>query len=228
MKYEILLMDLDDTLLDFRANEKLALRRLFESFGYELNKHTLATYNTVNKALWASSEQGKVSLTYVLNNRFSDTMKLLGAEIDGFEWEEEYRQLLAEGFQTIEGAKQVCRQLSRNHRLFVITNGITQTQLARIKGAKLDGFFEGVFISQEIGFQKPSVGYFEAVSKGISGFSKEKALVVGDSLSSDIKGGNDFGLDTCHFAPRGKSCGETVKSTFTISRLKELIAIANQ
>ena len=226
MKYEILLMDLDDTLLDFGANEEQALKKLFTGFGHSYNDRILSVYNTVNKTLWAAYEKGDISLRQVLDHRFSDTMEQLGLYINGALWEEEYRRLLALGFQTMPDAIEVCRSLSAEHRLFIITNGITETQLARIEGAGLGQFFERIFISQQLGFQKPSREFFEAVADGISGFQKEKAMVVGDSLSSDIKGGVDFGVDTCLFSPNYTEGSETGGSTYVIKTLKELPAIA--
>ena len=99
MKYEILLMDLDDTLLDFGANEEQALKKLFTGFGHSYNDRILSVYNTVNKTLWAAYEKGDISLRQVLDHRFSDTMEQLGLYINGALWEEEYRRLLALGFQ---------------------------------------------------------------------------------------------------------------------------------
>jgi 2-haloacid dehalogenase len=154
MSYKILLFDLDNTLLDFCANETDSLNKLFQKHGYIFTDELFELYNSVNKQLWADYENGKIELDDVLNSRFSETMLRLGKEVDGIEWENQYRELLGNGCQLIEGALEVCRRLSESHRLFVITNGITKTQIKRLKQSGLYEFFEDIFISQSIGSQK--------------------------------------------------------------------------
>ncbi|MGO4376161.1 YjjG family noncanonical pyrimidine nucleotidase, partial [Paenibacillus sp. MCAF20] len=155
-------------------------------------------YNSVNKQLWAEYENGNLTLDLVLNSRFSETMMKLDINVDGIEWENAYRELLGNGSQLLmEGALEVCQSLSVSHRLFVITNGITQTQIKRLKQAGLFEFFEDIFDSQSIGYQKPSTKFFDYVRYQINDFNAKEALIIGDSLNTDIKGGNLSGIDTC-------------------------------
>lgn len=113
-------------------------------------------YNSVNKQVWADYEKGDIVLDDVLNSRFSETMLRLGKVVDGIAWENQYRELLSNGSQLIEGALELCQSLSASHRLYVVTNGITKTQIKRLKQSGLYDFFEDIFNSQSIGFQKPS------------------------------------------------------------------------
>ena len=133
MSYKILLFDIDDTLLDFGANEADSLTKLFGQHGYPFSDELFQAYNAVNKQLWADYENGKIALADVLNSRFSQTMARLGKVVDGMEWENQYRELLGNGCQLIEGALELCQSLSASHRLFVVTNGITKTQIKRLK-----------------------------------------------------------------------------------------------
>ncbi|WP_139991535.1 YjjG family noncanonical pyrimidine nucleotidase [Paenibacillus paridis] len=223
MSYKILLFDLDDTLLDFGANEAESLTTLFQQYGYAFSDELFQLYNSVNKQLWAQYENGAITLDIVLNSRFSETMLKLGKVVDGMEWESLYRDLLGDGSQLLmEGALEVCRQLSTTHRLFVITNGITRTQIKRLKQSGLYDFFEDIFDSQSIGYQKPSIEFFEYVMNHISDFHKHEALVIGDSLNTDIKGGQLSGIDTCWIYRTKPSSPADVPSTYTISSLKEL------
>lgn len=226
MSYKILLFDLDNTLLDFCANETDSLNKLFQKHGYIFTDELFELYISVNKQLWADYENGKIELDDVLNSRFSETMLRLGKEVDGIEWENQYRELLGNGCQLIEGALEVCRRLSESHRLFVITNGITKTQIKRLKQSGLYEFFEDIFISQSIGSQKPSKEFFDYVMSHIKGFNGKEALIIGDSLNTDIKGGLMSGIDTCWFNSKLHECSPEIRTTYTIASLEELYDIA--
>lgn len=226
MTYKILLFDLDDTLLDFGANETDSLNKLFQQHGYTFSDELFRVYNSVNKQLWADYENGNIVLDDVLNSRFSDTMLRLGKVVDGIEWENLYREFLGNASQLLmEGALEVCQSLSVSHRLFVITNGITQTQIKRLKQSGLYEFFEDIFDSQSIGFQKPSNEFFDYVMSHIKDFNKEEALIIGDSLNTDIKGGLLSGIDTCWINRKSQKSSAEIQSTYVITSLMELYDI---
>ncbi len=223
--YKILLFDLDDTLLDFAANEADSLNKLFRRYGYDFSVELFHLYNKVNKQLWTDYESGRIGLDVVLHTRFAATMAKLGIAVDGIEWEKQYRELLGNGTQQMDGALAVCQRLSSSHRLFVITNGITRTQIKRLKQSSLYDFFEAVFDSQTIGYQKPARQFFDHVMRQIAGFNVREALIIGDSLNTDIKGGLQAGIDTCWLNHRGQPGSAEIPSTYTISHLSELYDI---
>lgn len=227
MDYKILLFDLDDTLLDFCANETDSLSKLFSQYGYTFSDELFQVYNSVNKQLWADYENGNIVLEDVLNSRFSETMLRLGKVVDGIEWENQYRELLGNGCQRMEGALEVCQNLSVSHRLVVITNGITKTQIKRLKQSGLFEFFEDIFDSQSIGHQKPSKEFFTYVISHIKDFNRKEALIIGDSLNSDIKGGILSGIDTCWINKKLQKCSAEIQSTYTITSLTELYDICS-
>jgi 2-haloacid dehalogenase len=228
MSYKILLFDLDDTLLDFGANETDSLNKLFQQYGYTLSDELLRVYNSVNKQLWADYENGNIVLDVVLNSRFSETMLRMGKVVDGIEWENMYRELLGNGSQLLmEGALEVCQRLSLSHRLFVITNGITQTQLKRLKQSGLFDFFEDIFDSQSIGFQKPSKQFFDYVMSHIKDFNRKATLIIGDSLNTDIKGGLLSSIDTCWINRNSQKCSAEIQSTYTVTNLVEIYDICS-
>jgi 2-haloacid dehalogenase len=222
MGYKILLFDLDDTLLDFGANEADSLNKLFQYHGYTFSEELFQVYNSVNKQLWTDYENGKIVLGDVLNSRFSETMLRLGKHVDGVEWENQYRELLGNGCQLMEGAFEVCQSLSASYRLFIITNGVTKTQIKRLKQSGLYEFFEDIFTSQNIGVQKPSKEFFDYVMSHIKNFNKQEALIIGDSLNTDIKGGLLSGIDTCWFNSKLQKSSTKIQSTYTITSLVEL------
>ncbi len=225
MNYKILLFDLDDTLLDFSANEMNSLTKLFEIHGVPFTDEIFKTYSLVNRKLWDSYENSEIPLDAVLNTRFSETLSILGETVDGVEWEGEYRKFLGEGYQMIEGALEVCKQLSKTHRLFIVTNGVTTTQINRLKLSGLYEYFEDIFTSQEIGFQKPAKEFFDYVIEHIKDFNKADVLIIGDSLSTDIKGGNLAGIHTCWMNPALKVCPKNITCNYTVSNLRELLSL---
>ncbi len=227
-KYKILLFDLDDTLLDFQANERDALPRVFDFFGYTLTDEMMKAYHTINNQLWTDYENGEVMMSEMLNSRFAKTMAKFGVAVDGVAWEKHYQALLGDGHHIIEDALEVCRRLEKTHRLFVITNGVRKTQLNRLKAAGLYDLFEDIFTSQGIGYQKPAKEFFDHVISHISGFDTREALIIGDSINTDIKGGIESGIDTCWFNRHAQECGANIPIAFVISKLTDLYDILSE
>jgi 2-haloacid dehalogenase len=172
-------------------------------------------------------KNGYIQLDEVLNTRFSETMFKLGKIVDGVEWEKQYRELLGNGHQLIDGALEACQSLSKSHRLFVVTNGLGKTQKKRLKLAGLYGYFEEIFDSESIGFQKPSKEFFNYVMDQITDFKANEALIIGDSLTSDIKGGLMSGIDTCWLNRKSQQCPPDLQSTYMITSLAELNGICS-
>ena len=225
MKYRFLLFDLDNTLLDFDANEAQALPRVFASHGVTLTPEVLAVYKKINRGLWQDYEAGRLPMEDVLNTRFAETMRHFGREEDGAAWESEYRRYLGEGHTPIPGAVELCRALSARYELYVVTNGVAETQRRRIHDAGLDGCFGAVFNSESIGAQKPSQAFFDYVFAHIDGFDKRSALLIGDSVTADIEGGRRAGLTTCWFNKKGISDCSEIPADYKINSLAELNGI---
>jgi 2-haloacid dehalogenase len=125
----------------------------------------------------------------------------------------------------MEGAFELCQSFSVSHRLFIITNGITKTQIKRLKQSGLYNFFEDIFVSQSIGLQKPSKEFFDYVMSHIKDFNKKEAFIIGDSLNTDIKGGLQTGIDTCWINTKSQICSADIQSTYKITSLPELYSI---
>ena len=225
MNYKILLFDLDDTLLDFTANEQSALKHLFEDNGIAFTMEVFDTYSLVNKGLWAAYEKGEILLDEVLNTRFSKALLALGKQVDGMLWEQKYRELLGNGHEMIDGADRLLKRLSGSFRMFIVTNGVTETQIKRLKLSGLYTYFEDIFTSQGIGYQKPAAEFFDYVKSHVKDFDAKNTLMIGDSLSSDIKGGNLAGIDTCWINRNSTALSTDIKSTYSITNLEELFDI---
>ncbi len=228
MRYDTLLFDADDTLLDFHAAEKAALSRLFAAYGLQLTGALHAEYSAYNQSLWHRLERGELTREQLLQTRFAGFFAQIGAKLDGPLAEKEYRGYLAEGASLIPGAREVCTELAKKHCLCIITNGISNTQRARLKAAGIEPLFRHVFISQDVGYAKPDPRFFSAVFRALPGAEPERTLIVGDSLSSDILGGIRAGVDTCWFCPNGLPEKPEIVPTWRITDLTQLLTIADQ
>ena len=223
--YQTLLFDVDDTLLDFGAAEKAALGMLFEEQDIALTEEMEARYKAINHGLWKAFEEGKLHRDEVVNTRFSLLFKDYGQDVDGVLFEKKYRSCLEEGHQLVSGALDVISDLANRFELYIVTNGVSRTQMKRLQHSGLHPHFKGVFVSEDTGYQKPMREFFDHVFARIPDFSAERTLIVGDSLTADIKGGQLAGIDTCWFNP-GKKPNETgIVPTYEIETLDALYRI---
>jgi len=223
--YTTLLFDVDNTLLDFDANEKASFKQLLQDKNEPCSDERYTAYKNLNHSLWQAVEREQALAAEILSTRFSRFMALYGKEVDGAEWEAAYRSHLNEGIQEVPNVHEVLSALRKSHRLYVITNGVALTQYSRLSRSGIGLYFEAAFISGEIGAAKPKKLFFDYVKSHIDGFDRKKTLVIGDSLSSDIKGGLNAGIDTCWFCP-SKTLNKTqIFPKYTIHALKDLLTL---
>ncbi|MHC5252565.1 YjjG family noncanonical pyrimidine nucleotidase [Listeria kieliensis] len=222
MGYKTLLFDVDDTLLDFKAAEDSALKRLFQSEKVEANQELLMMYKDVNAGLWRQFERGEIAREEVLNTRFKRVFAEFNKQVDGLAMESRYREFLEDGHQLIDGAKPLIESLYREFDLYIVTNGVSKTQYRRLKDSGMDQYFRGIFVSEDTGFQKPMPEFFKYCFERIPAFSLQESLIIGDSLSSDIRGANLVGIDSCWFNPHKIVNNSENKPTFEIETLEQL------
>lgn len=225
MKYRTLLFDVDNTLLDFDANEQESFRHMLQDLGEKYQDELYEVYHALNKEGWKQIERGEMTTKEWLPKRFAVLMKRYGKEIDGALWEDVFRSYLSRGIQMMPHAHEVLQTLQDRYRLYVITNGVEETQLYRMRESGLDRYFQELFISHRIGASKPSKEFFDYVKQHIPRWEARETLVIGDSLTSDIQGGQNAGLDTCWI---NRSVGvelDGITPTYVIHELTELLQI---
>jgi 2-haloacid dehalogenase len=225
--FRTLLFDADNTLFDFRACEKEALRLAFLRYGYPLNQDISEIYERINLGLWAQFEKGLIDRNTVIYSRFGKLFKEIGIQDDGIRFEDDYQELLGMQHFFIEDAFEVIQELYKSFDLYIVTNGVTATQLRRLKESGVDRYMKKIFVSEETGYQKPMKEYFDYCFARIDHFKPEEAIIIGDSLSSDIKGGNNAGIATCWFNPDKLENPTKIKVDYEIRRLKDLYEILN-
>ena len=218
---EFLLLDLDDTILDFHKAERIALSKTFRDFGLEPAEDVLDLYHKINKWPWEQLELGVMTRDQVLVNRFGALFEKVGMTVDPAACAKSYESNLGIGHYFLPGAEEAVKRLKEHYRLFLVSNGTATVQHSRLTSAGLYPYFEQVFISQEIGYNKPEKAYFDRCFERIPGFEQEKALMVGDSLTSDIKGGINAGLTTVWINPAHKACGD-IRPDYEIEGLSDL------
>ena len=194
---EILFLDLDDTILDFHKAERLAIAKTFRSFGLEPTDAVLDRYHVINRQHWERLEKGEITRQQVLTGRFQVLFAEMGIPAEAEAVAKSYEHNLGIGHYFLPGAKEALDAILGKYRLFLASNGTASVQHSRLTSAGLYPYFEQVFDSQDLGANKPSKEFFDACAARIPGYRKENALMVGDSLSSDILGGKNAGMKTC-------------------------------
>ena len=222
---EFLFLDLDDTILDFHKAERIALSRTLESFGVAPEDEVLARYHVINLQHWERLETGELTRDQVQEGRFRVLFQELGMEVDPVAVTRTYERNLGIGHYFLPGAEEAVQSLHKKYRLFLASNGTASVQHSRLTSAGLYPYFEKVFVSQDIGYNKPARDYFEACFRQIPDFCPERAIMVGDSLTSDILGGINAGIRTCWVNPQGNSAPEAYTPTWQIGSLSELPAL---
>ena len=223
MKYSWLLFDADDTLFDFARAEAAALKNTLEQTGLAFKPEHVGLYAHFNQQVWSEFEQGKLSSQELRTKRFQLFFEGAGLNGDPVTTSPLYLQNLALGTYLLEGADEVVHSLKKRYQLALVTNGLKDVQRPRLEGSSLHDCFEKVFISEEVGAAKPERTYFDRVFENIGNPAQEKVLIIGDSLTSDMQGGLNYGIDTCWYNPQNKT--STLALNYQINSLRELLSL---
>lgn len=219
--YTTLLLDLDNTLLDFNKAEYNAIRTVLKKYGLPYSDDITKLYSKINLKYWKRFEKGEIEKKDIFENRFIELFSVLGESRDEKAFSKDYFSCLSEGYYTVDGAYELLRYLkNKGYYIVAATNGISFTQHKRIKLSGLADFFDKVFVSEDAGHQKPEKEYYDFIIENIPEKDKSKILIVGDSQSSDISGGINSGIDTCWYNPKNET--GIFESKYTISHLKEI------
>ena len=222
------LLDLDDTLFDFHKAEKIALTKTLVHFGIDPTEETLALYSTINAAHWKRLELGEISREEVKVGRYRELFETIGVECDPVKATAYYESMLAIGHYFMPGAPELLGELYRKYRLYIVSNGTAKVQEGRIGSSGITKYMDGIFISQILGANKPDKQFFDICFAEIPDFSLSETVIIGDSLSSDIKGGINAGITTVWFNPKGIENDSDIKPDYTINELSEVPGLLSQ
>lgn len=223
--YTTLFLDIDNTLLDFHACAEASLVPAFASQGLAFQKDYLPTFHEVNDALWRQIEDGTLTREGLYAVRFPKLFAALGLSGNGAEAESVFRAALAESAEPVTGAHALLRYLYPKYVLCAASNSIHIQQVKRLSRAGMLPYFTWLFTSEMLGVSKPSVGFFDAAFAYLPGTQKQQVMLIGDSLTADIRGGAAYGIDTCWYNPKGKSVLLDCPPTHTVATLDEICKI---
>ncbi len=225
----IVLLDIDDTILDFKECEKNAIVKTMIKYNIVLNEENkeelISEYSKINKSLWEKYEKKQITKPELLVRRFELFFHPLGVYENAAGINETYLRYLSNEVCFVKDALVFCEKLREKYKVYVVTNAVKKTQQNRLNRAGLLDFFDDVFISEDVGYQKPDVRFFEYVYEKIGFPSKEEMIIIGDSKTSDIQGGINFGIDTCWFDKYNFDKYPDIKATYEIKSLLDFFLI---
>lgn len=229
-KYTTVFWDLDQTLLDFDRSMEYALQAVFAQYGLKINEEMTARYSVINRSYWLRLESGELSKEQVTVGRFRTFFEELGiTHVSPEELNVDYQRELGSVFFFMEGAKELVALLKeRGYRQYVVTNGVNATQANKMRLSELDRIMDGVFVSELMGYPKPRKEFFDGCFAALSDVDRNKCILVGDSLTSDMRGAENAGIASCWFNPEKQEKDVDVRTDYEIRRLEELISILEQ
>ncbi len=222
---EFLFLDMDDTILDFHRAERIALSKSLRTYGLEPTEAVCSRYSQINRWHWEQLELRTMTRQEVVTGRFAALFEEFGISVDATAVAMTYEQYLSEGHYFLPGALEALQRLASKYKLYLASNGTARVQWPRLKSADLEQYFRKIFVSEDVGFDKPSKEYFERCFAQIPGFDVRRAMIVGDSLTSDIRGGNNMGMRTCWVNPSHKKGREDIPADYEIESLGQLEAL---
>ncbi len=225
MKYRVLLFDLDGTLFDYGRAEAAALQMTCTQSGIQYEQAYLDAYTKINSRIWKEYEQGLVSQAELKIKRFELFAETIGISLNARQFSERYLDNMSRQTQLIDGADTIISSLAELFQLVLITNGLTRVQRSRIAKSALAPFFEHIIISEDVGCSKPDSKIFDITFQQINNPLKQEVLLIGDSLTSDMTGGANYGIDTCWFNRKGQVNDIGIIPTYEIQSLPELLDI---
>ena len=225
MEKPVLLFDLDNTILDFDKAEAIALGKTLVDFGLEPTEEIIRRYHIINKQHWELLEEGKLTRPQVLVGRYEVLFREYGIDQDGRSVAKRYEAYLSEGHYYMPGAEKLLDELYGQYDMYIVSNGSAVVQDGRLKSSGIGRYFKDIFISERVGYDKPSISFFEACFAQIPGFSRERAIIIGDSLTSDIRGGINAGIRTCWYNPYGAASRADITADYMVTSLDQLPAL---
>ena len=215
-------IDLDDTIFDFHKSEAAALSGMLCKLNISPTPEILSLYSKINRMGWERLERGERTRDRILVERFELLFAELKSDASPTDAQYLYEGNLSREYQYIEGAEELILSLHGKYKLYLASNGTARVQDSRIEKSGISKYFDGIFISERIGHNKPNREFFEKCFDTIPNFSKEEAIIVGDSLTSDILGGNNAGIRTCWYNPHGKPIRADIPASYEIREFREL------
>ena len=225
LKYDYILFDSDNTLLDFTGSQDKSFKEMLTRYGFEYSDELYSKYKDINHGYWRKFEEGAITKEKLVTERFEVFFGELGLKVDGKEVDTFYQDSLSRQSGLMPYAKEVCDELSKRSKLSIVTNGVGTTANSRIGGSEIKQYIDNIVISEVVGYAKPDIEFFDAAFEIIGCSKKDKILIVGDSITSDIRGGINAGIDTCWYNFKGEEKPKGISIDYVIEDLRQLLDI---
>ncbi len=219
---KIVLIDLDNTIIDFNECARHSIINIFEKFNLPYSENVFETFITENVKIWKRLEDGEIDKAYLRANRWNIILGKLGIDFDGPTVEELFENGVAQGAYPVEGAYELLNYLKEKYDLYIVSNGFRFVQESRLKIGNFNKYFKDVFVSEDVGVQKPDRKFFEYCYKKINTPPKEEIILIGDNIHADIGGGISFGIDTVWFNKNNTPRSTEITPTYTVEKLSEI------
>ncbi len=217
-----ILLDIDDTIFDFHNCAKDSIIKSSEEFGISFSPKMFDRYFEQNWKLWGDYEKGLIERDDIFNIRFPILFAEFNIKADGIEFENAFQRHFMNTCSIVDGANEFIQYLSNKYEVYIVSNSLEKTQRSRLKKAGFDKYFKDIFVSDSVGYQKPTKEFFNYCFDKLKNVNKSQTIIIGDSLSSDIQGGINAGIKTCWFNPNKKVNKTKYKADYEISSLKEI------
>ncbi len=214
-------LDIDNTLLDFDKCAHLSMKNAFEDFVIPFSDDMFNMFERVNLSIWKRLEEGIISKEQLFKIRWSTVLAALNIDFDGIEMENQFKKYINSVAITIDYAKELLEYLSKKYKLYATSNSTYEQQISRLKNAGFEKYFDGYFISEKVGYEKPSKEFFDKCFESLP-YSKMEVILIGDSPTADIKGGEQYGIETIWFDHRGEKLPSGVSASYTVNHLKQI------
>ncbi len=218
----MLLIDLDNTLIDFNECARHSIINIFNNLGFDYSPAVFDTFIEENVKIWKRLEKGEITKPQLRADRWNIILARLGIDYDGTIIEEAFENGVAQGAYAVDGAYEILEYLKDKYELYIVSNGFRYVQESRLKIGDFNKYFKNIFVSEDIGIPKPAKEFFDYCFENLGNPPKNEVMLIGDSLSADIKGGNDYGIDTVWFNKNGEENLSAVKPTYTVTELCDI------
>lgn len=222
MNKKILLIDLDNTLIDFNECARHSIINAFEELGFTYTENVFNTFIEENVKIWKRLEKGEITKPQLRATRWNIILGKLGIDFDGTVLEEMFENGVANHACPVEGAYDLLDYLQGKYKLYIVSNGFRFVQESRLKIGNFEKYFDGVFVSEDIGIPKPAKEFFDYCFENINNPPKDDVILIGDSITADILGGINYGIDTIWFNKNNEPLPENINPTYTVNTLNEI------
>ena len=222
MNKKILLIDLDNTLIDFNECARHSIINAFEELGFTYTENVFKTFIEENVKIWKRLEKGEITKPQLRANRWNIILGKLGIDFDGTVLEKMFENGVANHACPVEGAHDLLDYLQGKYKLYIVSNGFRFVQESRLKIGNFEKYFDGVFVSEDIGIPKPAKEFFDYCFENINHPPKDDVILIGDSITADILGGINYGIDTIWFNKNNEPLPENINPTYTVNTLNEI------